>query len=190
VNFEAWKQELIDFRTWLKSKGYQDKPLLISEFSIPKDVTDLEAKYFMFEQLLPWLESYTDPNIGYPYDGYHLAQGWIYFNLEDTGDSKYLYGPNNAATPTWGPSVFGQYWIDYVSTPTNGVMPWPCQWHSTPQAWGPGAFADGSDGGSSSSSSSSSGGVPLELTEELDSTPTPTPSITPTPTPPGAYPGP
>jgi hypothetical protein len=95
---KAWAQ-VVSFRTWMKSHGQQDKPLIISEYGVtypawvdddcltypdtagcafsPEEVRD-DYMYPSFDAFL----NYTDAAIGYPADGNRLVQRWNWFSVD------------------------------------------------------------------------------------------------------------
>lgn len=125
----AW-EHIRAFREWMKQKGQQDKPLIITEYGVnmpphysgfsPEEVRD----HFMYPSFQHFLNQ-TDTDIGYPDDGYRLVQRWNWYSLDDdsgrynaqgvyeqffNGNLFYSgYGPN-----PMGLSPLGRYWRDYV----------------------------------------------------------------------------
>lgn len=85
-DLELFKQHLVDFRTWMKAMGYQNKPLAVTEFGIllPADfgyTDEVIANYL--EESVRWLNEASDPSIGYAEDGDRLVQRWAWFSLAD-----------------------------------------------------------------------------------------------------------
>ena len=81
-----FRQQIVDFRRWMKSHGEQDKALIVSEYGIPmpaeygfgaQRVTD-----FMLGTFDTMLTA-ADPELGYPADDYRLVQRWAWFSLAD-----------------------------------------------------------------------------------------------------------
>ena len=87
-----FRDNLIAFRQWMKDKGEQDKPLIISEYGIlwpnsylsgwcgvnPTDTVN----QFMTQTFDLFLnESY--PDVGYPADDYRLVQAWAWYSLSE-----------------------------------------------------------------------------------------------------------
>ena len=92
-NMAIFRQQIVDFRRWMKEQGLQDKPLIVSEYGIlmpneygfpPQNVQRFMLDTFEF------FRTATDPALGYPADGYRLVQRWCWFSLSDgrypTGD--------------------------------------------------------------------------------------------------------
>ncbi|MBX3011857.1 MAG: hypothetical protein KF832_10150, partial [Caldilineaceae bacterium] len=83
-NIEIFKQQLRTFRQWMKDRGYQDRPLIISEYGI------LLSKYhgYYYERVRDYmLASFNfmlntkDTATGYPADDYRLVQEFAWFSL-------------------------------------------------------------------------------------------------------------
>lgn len=130
-------------RTWMRDKGQQDKPLIITEYGVnmppyfygfsPEEVRD----YFMYPSFNHFLNQ-TDPGIGYPADGYRLVQRWNWYSLDDdngkyeNGQYYQFYNGNLlysglGANPA-GLSPLGRYWQAYVrSLPPASEPPYALQ---------------------------------------------------------------
>ena len=85
-NLEIFKNNLITFRKWIKDQGYQNTPLVITEFGIliPEDFgysLDFISDYL--NATCEWLLFYQDIEIGYPADDYRLIQKFAWFSLSD-----------------------------------------------------------------------------------------------------------
>ncbi len=85
-NLLIFRQQIADFRRWMKSHGEQNKPLIVSEYGIPmpaeygfdaQRVTDFMLGTFDI------MLTAADPEIGYPADDYRLVQRWAWFSLAD-----------------------------------------------------------------------------------------------------------
>jgi hypothetical protein len=86
---DLFQQQLIDFRAWMRERGYQDRPVYLTEFSIlmpaeygfpPERVTAFMTGAFDF------LLSGADGSLGYPGDGYRLVQRWAWYSVADTSE--------------------------------------------------------------------------------------------------------
>lgn len=124
----AW-EHIRALRTWMKDKGQQNKPLIITEYGVnmpphftgfsPKEVRD----YFMYPSFNFFLGQ-IDTDIGYPADGHRLVQRWNWYSLDDDsgryeGGQYYQFYNGNllysglGANPV-GLSPLGYHWRDYV----------------------------------------------------------------------------
>jgi hypothetical protein len=96
---EIFKSQLIELRKWMKNRGQQDKPLIITEFSLlyqPGYADEFGAGWppsrvnAYMNATTSWLNSYTDANLGYPQDNYRLVQQWAWYTtFTRSGDSGY-----------------------------------------------------------------------------------------------------
>jgi hypothetical protein len=148
---------ITDFRAWMKERGQQNKPLIISEFGVcmpdwvltgeftPEDVRD----EYMYPGLSYVLNT-TDSALGYPADGYRLVQSTWWWSLD--GDGGWYEGEtfsqnfngnlfwSGLGPPTHSPnpmgiSTLGTYWISYVSTLTENVNLHPLMAVANPPAF-------------------------------------------------------
>ena len=81
-----FEEQIIAFRQWMADKGFQDKPLIVSEYGIlmpadygfPPDKVEqfMVGTFQLFSEL-------ADPKIGYPADDYRLVQRWCWYSLAD-----------------------------------------------------------------------------------------------------------
>jgi hypothetical protein len=85
-NVQKFQEQLISFRRWMKERGYQNKPLAITEFGIllPQRygyTPDLISRYLL--DTCQWIENTEDKLTGYPGDDFRLIQQWNWFSLSD-----------------------------------------------------------------------------------------------------------
>jgi hypothetical protein len=87
-NVDAFRQQIVEFRKWMSARGYQNRPLIVSEYGIPMP----EDYGFPPERVLNFLIgtfdfflTATDPALGYPADDYKLVQRWCWYSLDDMG---------------------------------------------------------------------------------------------------------
>jgi len=139
ADLETFKQLVIDLRTWMAARGQQDKPLIITEFGIlwPQWLVDEYGVPFdpprvinFMQQTMTWLDSYADPELGYPADNYRLVQRWNWYSLDD--DS--LSDPEDPTSYRWNGwlfesdtqqrSVFGDAFADFTAqlSPTYDLL--------------------------------------------------------------------
>jgi hypothetical protein len=114
----GWKRQLIELRQFMADNGYQDRPLVISEYG-----TLMPAEYgydwatvqaFMLATF-DWLRTPFEEPIGYPADENRLVQAWAWwpFDAKWTGDppvelQAVLFDPESHAPTSLG-TRFGQY---------------------------------------------------------------------------------
>jgi PKD repeat protein len=146
-----FRDNLIAFRQWMKDKGEQNKPLVISEYGIlwPDWLQDEDGigwpatrvSHFMtqtFDLLLT--ETYTD--VGYPEDDYRLVQTWAWYSLsEDQQYNGYLFHSSDKSI-----SLMGQTYADYttalaradfVADTRDGIAPLTVRFTDTSVLCGP-----------------------------------------------------
>jgi hypothetical protein len=126
-------QQVRAMRQWMKNHGLQNKPLILSEFSLlyPYDgntpcflmdefggcFTPTRVSNYMVETLAI-LESETDTALGYPQDDYRLVQQWLWFamndNSEDTPNALVDLHPTTGAPTKL--STIGEVYRDEIES--------------------------------------------------------------------------
>jgi len=145
-DFSIAAGHVVAMRTWLKDRGQQDKPLIITEYGVnmpdwfedpenpgtfpfvPQEVRD-SFMYPSFDYFL----NHTDANLGYPSDGNRLVQRWNWWSLDDDsgyydGDDYLQYFNGNLLYSGLGDnpqglSQLGNYWMQYVQSLAPGASP-------------------------------------------------------------------
>jgi hypothetical protein len=108
-----FRQRLIDFRAWLRDRGYRDVPLYITEygtlFPYPPYINDDpyvdelgvpmdEARTAAFmTSTFNVLLNLSDAAIGYPADANRLVQRWLWYSVSDPTYGGLLFDPNSHA---------------------------------------------------------------------------------------------
>jgi len=111
----VWAQ-IVSLRTWMKNNGYQNTPLITTEYGVNfpawigcpayPDTTACpfasdQVGNFMVTSFDTFLNS-TDPSIGYPADGNRLLQRWNWWSIDyDAG-----YCQNGVYYESYGGSLF------------------------------------------------------------------------------------
>ncbi len=137
-DIDVLRDNLIAFRQWMKDKGEQDKPLIISEYGVlwpeyyPNTQTPFpdedgltfspaRVSHFMTQTFDLFLDE-TFPAVGYPQDDYRLVQAWAWYSLsEDQQYNGYLFCNQGLWPPTCQQagsgqiSPMGQTFADYVA---------------------------------------------------------------------------
>ncbi len=128
ASLDLFKKHVRDFRQWMKDHGYQDVPLIISEYGVlmPSSILgegdenrgDKMVIDFMTGSFDFMLDT-VDTEIGYPGDGHRLVQTWLWYSLNeepynnDTGQgfngSLFRYDDPDQLT------VYGRAFRDYVT---------------------------------------------------------------------------
>jgi hypothetical protein len=99
-SIEIFRQQILDFRQWMKDRGERDKPLIVSEYGIvmPSEYgfSTERVREFMYATF-DFLMTATDPDLGYAPDGDRLVQRWCWYSLSDT-----VYPTSNLFDPDTG----------------------------------------------------------------------------------------
>ncbi|KPL20532.1 MAG: hypothetical protein AMJ93_11710, partial [Anaerolineae bacterium SM23_84] len=85
-NIEIFRQHIVDFRTWMRDRGEQDKPLIISEIGVlfPEEYGFPPERVNAFmDASFDYLLVARDPELGYPGDENRLVQRWMWYSLND-----------------------------------------------------------------------------------------------------------
>lgn len=115
-NMVYWTRHLVEMRQWMADRGYQDRPLIISEFGIlmPEmyGYDYPRVKAFMIATF-DWLTAASDDETGYPLDGNRLVQQWAWYSLDDKDYEgwtswNHLFDPDTRAITALGLD-FGAY---------------------------------------------------------------------------------
>lgn len=81
-----FKEQIRDFRQWMKGKGEREKPLIISEYSVLYGEDYLfdyaRVKKFLYATF-DYMTTETDSELGYPEDDNKLVQRWAWYSLND-----------------------------------------------------------------------------------------------------------
>jgi hypothetical protein len=109
-----FEQNIINFRAWMAARGYQDRPLVVTEYGIllpndygfpPEAIAAFMTRSFDF-----FLTAANDT--GYPADDNRLVQWWFWFSLYDYPD----YPTSNLYDrPSGELTLLGRAYRDYVN---------------------------------------------------------------------------
>jgi hypothetical protein len=133
-----FQQRLIDFRQWMRDRGYQQTPLYITEYGTLFPYPPYLGFTYLDELGLPMTEARTalfltrtfdilhnlsSPAIGYPADDNHLVQRWLWYSVNDPQFGGLLFDPSSHLRRPLG-DVFAAYttaitpYIDLVAART------------------------------------------------------------------------
>lgn len=113
-NIDIFQDQVVAMRQWMKDHGQQDKPLVMTEFGTLFDYVpgscyaDELGECFhpdrvstFLEEAVNYLETATDPSIGYPADNHRLVQQWNWYSTHQDvlGGSANLLVDNYAGFP-------------------------------------------------------------------------------------------
>lgn len=129
-NLDIFKQFVQNFRAWMASRGYQDRPLIITEFGV-----QMPAMYgFTAQRVNAYMNATFDylrtatGSTGYPADGYRLVQRWAWYSLTDNTFNGWLFDSPTQRT------VFGDNWAAYVAQIDPQVNLAPVKLWTSPSA--------------------------------------------------------
>jgi hypothetical protein len=127
-NMEYWTGHLISMRAWMRDRGYQDRPLIISEFGILMPwfygYDYPRVRDFMLATF-DWMRTTTDTLTGSPADDYRLVQAWAWYSLaqstfEGFPVESHLFDPVTKSITSLG-LEFGAYAAP-LTTPFPGTI--------------------------------------------------------------------
>ncbi len=83
-NMTIFRQQIVDFRRWMKQRGQQEKPLIVTEYGIlmPAEYgfSPQRVERFMVDTF-EFFRTAIDPSLGYSADGGRLVQRWCWYSL-------------------------------------------------------------------------------------------------------------
>lgn len=91
ANLQVFRQMVSGFRAWMASRGYSDRPLIITEFGVQMPVDfgfTPECVNAYMTGAFDFLRTTTGAD-GYPQDGHRLVQRWAWWSLQRP--IEYLY---------------------------------------------------------------------------------------------------
>ena len=93
ANPVLFRELVLSFRQWMKERGFQDRPLIISEYGVLMPSTYLvesgneaegNRKLIDFmQETFAFLVNARDPGLGYAADDGRLVQQWLWYSLND-----------------------------------------------------------------------------------------------------------
>jgi hypothetical protein len=119
---DIFQDRIVQFRQWMRDRGYRDTPLIISEYGTLLPYYDpgtlyydsggdpfdeARARDFMYGTF-DFLLTASDPNLGYAADENRLVQRWLWYSLDDTSYGGALFDPFTLASMQLG-ADFGAY---------------------------------------------------------------------------------
>jgi hypothetical protein len=121
----GWKQHLVQTRQWMRDRGYQDRPLIITEYGIlMPEIYGFDYKRVQDFMLgtFDWLTTATDPDIGYPADGNRLVQAWAWYSLNDPAFEGFTGWSHLFDPDTRSPTPLG---LDFSAYTAPLTQPFP-----------------------------------------------------------------
>jgi hypothetical protein len=122
ANPDVFRQLVTEFRQWMKDQGFQNKPLIISEYGVLMPSTyiapdGLEATgdqvlIDFMRETFEFLVNGQDPDLGYPADDHHLVQQWLWYSLNTQPyDSETGRGYNGSLFSHLDPTQITQFGV-------------------------------------------------------------------------------
>ncbi len=141
-NISLFQQYVLAFRQWMAARGYQNRPLIITEFGVLMPDYDYFTPRFtparvnaFMNSTFDWLSVATDA-AGYPYDGNRLVQRWAWYSLADTAYNGWLFDPTTRQRTQFGDNYAAyaakvvlktdvapvRLWIDSSAPASGGLL--------------------------------------------------------------------
>lgn len=129
-NLSIFQQRVVQFRQWMRNRGYRHIPLLITEYgtllpyydpdslyydSQGRPFDEERAKVFMYGTF-DFMLTAKDTTTGYPSDENRLVQRWIWYSLDDA-----FYGGALFDYSTLQMQKLGAYFGDYTGSLSPAV---------------------------------------------------------------------
>ncbi len=135
-NIDIFKEMVVRFRQWMADNGYQDRPLIITEFgiilhwsSLDPDQQKANARVLAFmDESIDFLLTASDPAIGCPDDGNRLVQRWAWFALAGSW-SGWLFEMDSGEL-----SMFGQRYAELAAAQPRTVNLRPTRLATVPSS--------------------------------------------------------
>lgn len=112
IDMTIFVEQIEEFRQWMKDRGQQNKPLIVSEYGVlfhnslmglPNSPSYVQN--FMVDTF-DYFATAKDCDLGYPADDCRLVQKWNWYSLDDTWGSfnpySRLYNPETQKMTTTG----------------------------------------------------------------------------------------
>ncbi len=123
INMHIFAEQIRAFRMWMKERGQQNKPLIVSEYGalyhnslmgLPD--TPVYVQRFMTNSF-EYFATAKDEELGYPADEYRLVQQWNWYSLDDTWGNfnpySRLFNPETKELTDTG--ILFREWIESAS---------------------------------------------------------------------------
>jgi hypothetical protein len=138
LDISIFKSLVTELRTWMKANGYQDVPLVVTEYGVLMPLwflddvgyTQADVNRFLLDAV-NYLDSAADPNLGYAADGNRLVQRAALYSLDDDGtfpDGSLHWGSFLLrSSPPYAVTETGAYFRDVIAAsarPTVDFLPY------------------------------------------------------------------
>lgn len=140
LNMDIFDSQIRAFRQWMKDRGQQDKPLIVSEYGVLYKHDGMGDPLVVQDFMLSTFDYFLntkDCELGYPADDCRLVQRWIWWCLDCSHGVYNRYGALFDAYTleiTDTGRVYRQYSLDHIDelgqptpTPTPTMTPTPTE---------------------------------------------------------------
>jgi len=103
-NLDIFKQFIVDFRQWMADRGYQERPLIITEYGelMPEDYGFPPSRVNAYmNATFDYLSTATGPT-GLTADKGRLVQAWAWYSLVDSTFNGRLFDEQTGARTVYG----------------------------------------------------------------------------------------
>jgi len=117
ARFDEFQRLLVEFRQWMKDRGFRDKELIVTEMGVlaptvqggcPWCFSHETINQFMYDAF-EWMHTARDTETGMPADGYRLVQRWTWYSLDDRNFNGSLLDRS------WRLTDFGLNFANYLA---------------------------------------------------------------------------
>jgi len=103
-SLDIFKEHVQRFRQWMADRGYQNRPLIITEFGVqmwPEYGFPPERVNAYMNATFDYLTSARDA-LGYPADDYRMVQRWAWYSLTDDDFNGWLFDAHTGQRTEFG----------------------------------------------------------------------------------------
>lgn len=122
-SLQIFDQQIRAFRQWMKVRGQQNKPLIVSEYGIVYYHAGMEDPNLVENFMLATFDYFMntkDCSLGHPADECRLVQRWAWYSLDDNNPNinsySYLINPDTLQMTSLG-EAFANYAQDHAGAP-------------------------------------------------------------------------
>ena len=95
IDMGIFDSQIRDFREWMRERGQQQKPLIVSEYGVlyaHEGLEDAATVGGFMESTFDYFRTYRECGLGLASDGCRLVQRWNWYSLDDMHTSFNQYG--------------------------------------------------------------------------------------------------
>lgn len=134
ANIAMFQQRIINFRQWMRARGYNGLPLTVSEYGVlmPADYGfPVEVVNEYLSDTFDFMSTAVDPQTGDPNDNFRLVQTWSWYSTGSPTDpyNGYLF---EEVGGNWVLSEMGEHYRDYTAVIPEEVDLYPAHIFADP----------------------------------------------------------